>query len=115
MQWTSGPHRLRKLLPLLAIASIFLLSVKIGAQPGRSAVIRVTALDESDKPVPGAVVEVKVKGSVVATTVTNERGEAEFAKLAPGTYAVAISKDSFETLNQDDVGLTTGGRIEVKF
>lgn len=115
MQWTSGPHRLRKLLPLLAIASIFLFSIQIGAQPGRSAVIRVTALDESDKPVTGALVEVKLKGSVVATTVTNEKGEAEFTKLAPGTYEVAISKESFEPLNQGDVALTAGAPIEVKF
>src|SRR5438552_4042175 len=115
MQWTSGPHRLRKLLPLLAIASIFLFSVQIGAQPGRSAVIRVTALDEADRPVPGALVEVKLKGSVVATTVTNEKGEAEFTKLALGTYEVAISRESFEPLNQVDVALTAGAPIEVKF
>src|SRR5687768_12674655 len=115
MQWPSGPHRLRKLLPFLAIASIFLFSAQIVAQPARSAVIRVTALDESDKPVPGALVEVKLKGSVVAATVTNEKGEAEFTRLAPGTYVVAISKESFEPLNQEDVGLTAGAPIEVRF
>ena len=115
MQWTSGPRRLRKRLSLLAIALIFLFSIQIGAHPGRSAGIRVTALDESDKPVPGALVEVKLKGSVVATTVTNEKGEAEFTKLAPGTYEIAISKESFEPLNQGDVALTAGAPIEVKF
>src|ERR1700730_11443228 len=114
MQWTSGPPRLIKLLTLLAIALIFLFSTQIGAQPGRSALIRVTATDESDKPVPGARVEVKLNGSVVATTVTNEKGEAEFTKLAPGTYEVAISKESFEPLDQGDVALT-GAPIEVKF
>jgi carboxypeptidase family protein len=115
MQWTRGPQRLRKFLPLLAIVSIFLFSLQVVAQPGRSAVIRVTASDESDKPVPGALVEVKLNGSVVATTVTNEKGEAEFGKLAPGTYEVAISKESFEPLNQSDVALTAGAPIEVKF
>ena len=114
MQWISGPPRLRKLLPLLAIASILLFSIQIGAQTVRFAVIRVTALDESDKPVPGARVDVKLKGSVVATAVTNEKGEAEFTKLVPGTYELDISKESFEPLNQGDVALT-GTPIEVKF
>ena len=114
MQWISGPPRLRKLLPLLAIASILLFSIQIGAQTVRFAVIRVTALDESDKPVPGARVDVKLKGSVVATAVTNEKGEAEFTKLVPGTYELDISKESFEPLNQGDVALT-GAPIEVKF
>jgi hypothetical protein len=115
MQWTRGPQRLRKFLPLLPIISIFLFSLQVVAQPGRSAVIRVTASDESDKPVPGALVEVKLNGSVVATTVTNEKGEAQFAELAPGTYEVSISKESFEPLNQSDVALKTGAPIEVKF
>src|SRR4030095_2768141 len=98
--------------------SIFLFSMPISAQSGRTAVssvIRVTALDEFDKPVTGAQVEVKLKGAVVATTLTNEKGEGEFTGLAPGTYEVVISKESFEPLNQSDVLLTAGTPIEIKF
>lgn len=115
MLWTSGPQGLRKFLPLIAIASIFLYSFQILAQSGRSAVIRVTALDESDRPVAGAQVEVKFKGTVAAATLTNEKGEAEVTTLAPGIYEVAISKESFEPLNQDEVALTVGAPIEIRF
>ncbi|MEK6322016.1 MAG: TonB-dependent receptor [Acidobacteriota bacterium] len=74
-----------------------------------------TALDESDKPVSGVLVELKLKGSLVSTTATNEKGEAEFTQLVAGTYEVAVSKESFEPLTQGDVALTAGSPIEVKF
>jgi len=75
----------------------------------------VTTFDESDKPVSGVVVEVKLKGSLVATTTTNEKGEAEFTKLGPGTYEVGVSKETFEPLTQSDVALTAGAPVEIKF
>ncbi len=115
MQWTSGPPQIRILLPLFAIALPLLFSVSLQARQTQSAVIRVTASDESEKPVSGVVVEVKLKGSLVATTTTSEKGEAEFTKLAPGTYEVLVSKESFEPLGQSDVVLNAGAPIEVKF
>lgn len=119
MQWTCGPRRIRNLLPLSAIALTLLLTMSVPAsvppQIGRSAVIRVSAFDESDKPVSGVLVEAKLKGSAVATAATNEKGEAEFTKLAPGTYEIVVSKESFEPLTQGDVVLTAGAPVEVKF
>jgi hypothetical protein len=85
------------------------------AQQTRAGVIRVTAFDESDKPVAGVLVEVKLKGSVVANAATNEKGETEFAHLAPGNYEVVVSKESFEPLTQSDVALASGAPIEIKF
>ncbi|HSB11953.1 MAG TPA: carboxypeptidase regulatory-like domain-containing protein [Blastocatellia bacterium] len=81
----------------------------------RSAVIRVTATDEAEKPVPGVLVELKLKGAVVATAATDEKGDAEFKSLAAGTYEVVVSKESFETLTQTDVLLTASTPIEIKF
>src|SRR5213075_419151 len=105
MLFISGNRGSGRLL-LLAIASILVYSIEILAQSGRSAVIRVTALDESDKPVAGALVEAKLKALVVETTLTNEKGEAELTRLSPGTFEIAISKESFEPLNQSDIALT---------
>src|SRR5438128_12123188 len=106
MSWTSGPLRLRNHLPLSAIALTFLLILtgpsSVRAQLERTAVIRVTAIDESDKPVLGAMVEIKLKGSVVATAATNAKGEVEFAKLAAETYEVAICKHPFEPFSHGD-------------
>jgi len=75
----------------------------------------VTNFDESHKPVSGVVVEVKLKGSLVGTMTTNEKGEAEFAKLGPGAYEVVVSKVTFEPLTQSDVALTAGASVEIKF
>lgn len=119
MQSTSGPVLIRKFIQLVAIVLSLMLSGMLSgtgfAQQIRSGVIRVTASDESDKPVAGVLVEVKLKGTVTASAVTNEKGEAEFASLAPGTYDVVVSKESFEPLTQDNVALTAGTPIEIKF
>jgi hypothetical protein len=113
--WTSGPRLLRESLPLVAIG-LFLLWPGAGfPQQVPVGVIRVTASDESDKPVAGVLVEAKLKGVVAATAVTNEKGEVAFQNLAPGTYEVVVSKESFEPLTQSDVALAPGAPIEIKF
>lgn len=119
MLWTSGLRLIRSRISLLAIAVALLASGPLSgagfaqqASPGR---IRVTASDESDKPVAGVLVEVKVKVSVAASAVTNEKGEADFPILLPGSYDVVVSKESFEPLTQSDVALTSGAPIEIKF
>jgi len=114
MQWTCGPRT--RFLASLYVTLLFLsFSSTAFARHTRSVVLRVTATDESDKPVAGAVVEAKLKGSIKATAVTNEKGEAEFATLDAGTYEIAVSKESFEPLTQSDVVVTAGTPIEVKF
>src|SRR5713101_336317 len=115
MLWTSGPRRIITILPLLIITLSLLFLTRVQAQQTHSAVIRVTTFDESDKPVSGVVVDVKLKGSLVGTMTTNEKGEAEFAKLAPGAYEVVVSRETFEPLTQSDVALTAGAPVEIKF
>jgi len=114
MQWTSGAHRITAILSLLVIFVSSLLAPAAQAQTN-AGVIKVTAVDESEKPVSGAVVELKLKGAVVGTTTTNDKGEAEFTKVAHGTYEVGIAKDTFEPLTQTDLILAAGASVEVKF
>jgi len=114
MQCTSGPRT--RFLASLYVTLLFLsFSSTAFASHARSVVLRVTTTDESDKPVAGALVEAKLKGSIKATATTNEKGEAQFANLAAGTYEIAVSKESFEPLTQSDVVLTVGAPVEVKF
>ena len=116
MQWTNVAPSIRRLLALFTVILQLLLSVAVQAQQSNSAaVMRVTVTDESERPVPGVVVEVKLKGSIVATMTTNEKGEAEFTKLVAGTYEVAVSKESFEPLSETDVALGVGAPVEVRF
>ena len=114
MQWTCGP-RTRFLASLYVIFLFLSFSSPAFARRARSVVLRVTATDESDKPVAGALVEAKLQGSTKATAITNEKGEAEFANLAAGTYEIAVSKESFEPLTQSDIVLAAGAPVEVKF
>ncbi len=115
MQWISKPRRIKGILPLFAIILLLPFLISAQARQIRSAIIRVTAFDESDQPVSGVLVEVKKGGSVVGTTTTNEKGSAEFTTLAPGAYEVVVSKDTFEPLTQSEVLVTLGTPVEVKF
>jgi hypothetical protein len=116
MLWTSGRRRVIGFLTLLTITLSLPLTIMARAQQTRGAVIRITALDESDKPVVGALVEVKLKGSVVGTSTTDEKGQAECERLVPGTYEVVVSKETFEPLTQGDVLLVAATPlVEIRF
>src|SRR5262249_35898913 len=115
MQQIRGARRIKTILSILTITLSLIFILSGHAQQVSNVSIRVTATDESEKPVAGVVVELKLKGKLVSTSATDEKGEAEFANLLPGTYEVIVSKDTFETLNQNDVVLTSGAPIEVKF
>lgn len=112
---SSGPRGIRKLLPLLATAlSLLVYVIAVEAQT-QTPPIRIAASDESDKPVSGVLVELKLKGTLVASASTDEKGEAAFANVAKGTYEIVVSKESFEPLTQADVVVTAGAPVLVKF
>jgi hypothetical protein len=115
MQPIRGDLRIKYSLSIFAIILSLVLIVSGQTQQPSSVSIRVSATDESEKPVSGVVAELKLRGKLVSTATTNGNGEAEFAKLLPGSYEVVVSKDTFETLNQTDVVFTSGAPIEVKF
>ena len=99
---------------LAALSMVFVLAVSGAAQRSGSTV-KVTTVDEAEKPVAGVAVELKLGGVATAKTTTNEKGEAEFTGVAPGTYEVVVSKEGLETLNQSDVTVTAGAPIEIHF
>jgi len=77
--------------------------------------VRISANDEADKPVADVIVELKLNGAVAGSATTDDKGEARFTNVAPGTYEVAVSKDGIEPLTQSDVTVTAGATIEIKF
>jgi hypothetical protein len=103
-----------KRLAAVVFASLMLAGGAV-AQSRSLGTIRVTCQDESEKPVAGVVIELKLKEAVINTAKTDEKGEAAFTNVAARTYGVAVSKESFEPLNQSDVTLTSGLTVEVKF
>lgn len=113
MPLAGGPHPLARCLALF-IATAFSFAPAAPAQQPSGATLRVIASD-GDNPVPGALVEVKLNGSTIATALTNVLGEAEFSSLAPASYEVTVSKVSFEPLIESGVTITSGARVEVRF
>ena len=113
--WSSRIRSLKQI--TLALAGLSLLCVTSGsaiAQSHAPVVIRVTTLDESDQKVVAVRVEFKLKGAVVHTAITNEKGETEFANAVPGTYDIEVWKEAFEPLNQG-VAVTGGSNVEITF
>src|SRR6185369_12958702 len=95
----SGPRFVKSFSLTLFLTLLITSAFSVTAQ-NRLGVIRIVVADEAEKPMLGVTVELKLKGSVTATVMTNEKGEAEFKSLAPGTYEVNVSKEAFEPLTQ---------------
>ena len=60
----------------------------------------VIVLDQSQLPVPGARVEVKLGDRAIAAASTNETGHADLAWCKPGRFAVSALKEGFETASK---------------
>ena len=58
--------------------------------------LAVIVLDESQLPVPGASVEIKLRDHLIFAASTDETGHSKFA-CKPGQYNIAAAKEGFET------------------
>lgn len=85
------------------------------AQGSRVDGLRVTTESQTQERVARVTVQIKKAGVLVSTSVTNEKGEAEFPGLAAGTYEIMVSKEGYENLTQGDVAVGSGTLIQVKF
>jgi hypothetical protein len=68
--------------------------------------IDVTVQDAQGSVVPGATVE--ISGPAAASQVTDERGEAHFLNLPPGTYAVSSTLQGFQPYRNERVTVASG-------
>jgi Ca-activated chloride channel family protein len=72
----------------------------VGAVSGAALSIHGKVVDTSGAVIPGATVELTLKGASVRSVVTNETGEFEINGLGPGEYVITVSLASFKTLTQ---------------
>src|SRR5205085_6632380 len=107
-------HPLTRALVVLALMPSLAFSMMARQAPA-GARLRVTAHDEAERAVAAVVVELKRGSAVVIKMTTDDKGIAEFANVAPGTYEVVVSKEGLETLNQADVTVNAGTPVEVNF
>ncbi len=95
----------------LVVLLVGLMAVPSAAQvfTGR---IDVTAVDSTGAVLPGATVE--VTGPQNAVQVTDERGEAHFLGLPPGTYAVMSKLQGFGDYENKNVAVVVGASVPLK-
>ena len=89
--------RLSRRLGLITAALLLLGAATVSVAQLGTGRVRGQVLDGSDAVVPGATVEATVSGRVVATTVTDEKGQFQLPVVPAGPVALKLSLDGFET------------------
>ncbi|HMX25145.1 MAG TPA: carboxypeptidase regulatory-like domain-containing protein [Blastocatellia bacterium] len=97
-----------------AIAILALIFPAAQAQQTRTR-LRVVTEDELKQPVAGVTVQIKLKDQIIATVVSDEKGEAILANFPANTYEVSISKEGFEPRTQTNLAVNPGMEVEIKF
>ena len=97
-----------------AIAILALIFPAAQAQQTRTR-LRVVTEDELKQPVAGVTIQIKLKDQIVATVVSDEKGEAVLSNFPANTYEVNISKEGFEPRTQTNVAVNPGMEIEIRF
>src|SRR5258708_1414974 len=67
--------------------------------------LRITVHDSAQKPVAHAHITVKAGGATVWTGKTNEKGEASISQLPARRLSLTVSKDGFQALTDQAVGM----------
>jgi hypothetical protein len=103
-----------RVLMLLLLFSV--LTTAAFAQSRTDATLKITVVDESGGVIVGARVDVKpLAGGDAVTVDTGGRGDATFAALVPGRYAIHVEAPGFEPGDVRDVRLRAGeSRREIK-
>jgi hypothetical protein len=88
------------------------------AQAERTAALLVTVLDETRAVLPGATVTLQGldesnKSAAIEPALTSPQGQARFAKLAPGRYAIRAEFSGFETRTLPEVRVRPGENKQV--
>jgi hypothetical protein len=89
------PHRATTAAVLAVFCLAWAVNAQTRAEDASPAKLVVTVLDESQLPVSGAQVEIKVEDQLILAATTNETGRAEFSCI-PGRYRISAFKEGFE-------------------
>ena len=86
----------------------------LGAQETRGNLLG-SVTDSTDAVIPGASVTIThISTGTTTQTVTNEEGRYQFLFILPGFYNVSARNTGFKTLEQSNVEIRTGDRVELK-
>src|ERR1051326_286352 len=99
-------------------AAALLLSVSICSYSFAqvNAVLGGTVSDASGALIPGVEITAKnINTGIVATRITNETGNFEFASLQPGVYSLSASLPGFQTSVYNNVQLSQAQQVRLNF
>jgi len=76
--------------------------------------IRVSVVDRSNQPVPGAGVQLLLAEKAISTLPSDAKGQVAFLDLQPGLYVVVASKDGYQTVRRAGLEVVAGGGIALE-
>ena len=97
---------------VLAMAVLLTSASTLSAQTLFQGRIDATAIDAQGALVPGVTVE--ITGPATQSLVTDEKGEAHFLNLPPGTYTVTANLQGFRPYSNDRVAVTAGTSVPLR-
>src|SRR6185436_18196373 len=97
-----------------AVALVLACSFGAGAQETTSGSIAGQGMDAQGAPVPGATVSV-TSGQGTKTFVTDANGRFYAPFLTPGKYGVKVSLAGFQSVEQKNIDVRLGTRLELPF
>lgn len=90
-----------------------LVSHALAAQEQSRCWLRISVVDNVQKPVSGAAIVIKVHGTAADSQKTNENGEARVCNLPQGPFELDIIKDGFQAVTQQIVPNMAEDPLEV--
>ena len=81
------------------------------AQRQRPGIVRIIVSDPTNLPILGADVVLTAPDAVTVHATTDDRGEARFDALRPGTYSWHVTSAGFMTLDPEPFTIRAGGHI----
>ena len=103
-------------LTLLAAVLVWAVADPVAAQAPQAAApgsVRVTVRDATGLPVSGVTVTLAPSAGDALNSMTTDRGEAVFERLAPGTYAARIETAGFAPIERPNIVVRSGRRTDL--
>ena len=91
------------------------LAAALTAAPPADPAIDVTVLNQSNQPIPGVRLQLKLGETAIASAETDPSGHAAFADVKPGRYNLTATKDGFVAAQKSDLDLSQSAGAAVEF
>src|ERR1039457_6085360 len=91
------------------------LAAALTAAPPADPAVDVTVVNQSNQPIPGVRLQLKLGETAIASAETDPSGHAAFADVKPGRYNLTATKDGFVAAQKSDLDLSQSAGAAVEF